>query len=224
MALAYATCVECGVISTLKLNNTGTIDSSGRLVSFSDPGAVPGTTTLGTAAASDQKNDGMIAWGRWTNGILGGDGSLAGRILAGSDSLHYIVGVPTPAADMTALNRDGVTAAYTFLGGTSPTSSLGDTGTLNGGTLTAHFGSTPKVDVSLDLSVAQRNYGITGTGLPISGSGFGGSGVATGCVSATACSADLKGFFSGAMAARAGVAYNITDLGFVSGVAAFTKH
>lgn len=226
MALSnYDTCGDFCLNAVQKLGNTAELDASGVLVAFDDPDSqgVPGTTTSGSTSVVDSKNDGIIAWGRWVNGSTAGDGFNSLRGFSGNDSFHYIVGLPTPDADMTALKNGGVTATYSFMGGTSPTTDSGDIGTLTGGSLTARFG-TAQVDVDVNLAVAQSTYGVSARGLPIAGSGFSGGAATSGC-GASGCSTQIQGFFAGAQAARAGLSYRIDDSGLMRtfGVVGFTR-
>jgi hypothetical protein len=69
-----------------------------------------------------------------------------------------------------------------------------------------------------------NTYSVTARAIPITGSGFSASNLATsGCFST--CDTDISGFFAGPMAARAGLSYLISDTarGTTIGTAAFTK-
>jgi hypothetical protein len=211
-------------------DSSGELDSAGRLIAFGDPAGQnpPRMTTVGTASIADAGNDGIVAWGRWTNGVLAGDGDLGGDgftadLTNSGISLHYVVGTPTPLSDISALQGQGTTATYSLLGATSPTTRQGDVGSVTGGQLVAHFGSM-QVDMTLSLSIASRSYGISAAGMQISGSEFSGGGTASGCQ--FQCSTSVAGFFAGPDAARAGTAYRINDGGSstsVFGTAAFVR-
>lgn len=209
------------------LSTTGSIDAATGALTLINEGG-PTTATVGMAAESGR--DDIIGWTRWTSGTLGGAGSHAGSVLSGDLSFHSVYGTPTSAADMTALQTafqtSGLGVTYSVIGSTSPTSASGSTvpGTLTSGSMTAWFGS-QTVDVSLGVSMPSTFYNVNATALPISGSGFGG---ATSNVSASGCSgctANIQGFFAGSMAARAGVAYTISNMGapVVNGAAAFGR-
>jgi hypothetical protein len=168
---------------------------------------------------ADAGNDGVIAWGRWVNGTLTGDPLT----LSGDNSVHYVVGLPTPSADILALQAGNVTATYALLGGTTATSDFGEVGKLEGGMLTARFGAM-QLDVDFKVGMPSNTYSVSGRAVPISGSGFSATNLATtGCFSS--CSTDISGFFAGVMAARAGLSYLISDSvrGSTIGTAAFTK-
>ena len=201
-----------------------TFDSAGKIIAFDDG---EGTVTFGTASIVDSQNDGIIAWSRWTNGVTGGSGFLAGRDVGsgklGEGSLHLIAGTPTSSSDMTNLQIGAVTATYTLLGGTSPTDQLGNVGTLNSGSLTAFFG-TGKVNTSLNIGISSQSYTITGTNMSISGSTFSSSSataVGGGC--SVSCPTDINGFFAGSNAARAGLVYHFQDSSFITGAAGFKR-
>ncbi|OGS91378.1 MAG: hypothetical protein A2Z95_08750 [Gallionellales bacterium GWA2_60_18] len=183
--------------------------------------------TLGGANVSFSATDGIIGWGRWNGGTTANNGGSTHPLsLAGSDTFHYIVGAPTPETDITAMSN--ITATYSLLGGTRPTSSVQGLGDLNGGSLTAYFG-TGTVNADLQISLpTSGSYTISATGISITNSTatFSGSidSVTGSCNSG--CSGSISGFFAGANASRAGVAYSFSDsgtVGSVSGVAAFTK-
>lgn len=207
------------------LDTYGSIDSTGNLVAIQESS---GYTTLGTASPvpGESGNDGIIGWSRWTNGTLGGYGDHANRTLSGIESFHNVFGTPTSASDMTALQTGNVTATYNLIGATKPTDAAGAMpGTLTSASLSANFG-TGLVTFNAALSANAQSYNINATGLPISGSGFGGSASSvTGSGCACGCSGSVLGFFAGAMAARAGVAYNILNSSgsHVNGAAAFAK-
>lgn len=189
------------------LNNVGTLDAAGRLASFDEP---PGSTTSGSTSVADSGNDGVIAWGRWTSGTTAGSGANAQRTFSGNDSFHYIVGIPTSDADMAALASGGVTATYTFVGGTAPTTDRGGIGTLNSASLTARFAGA-QVDVDFSVTVPNASYAVSGRNLSITGSGFSGTVGASGTTCLSGCSTPIDGFFAGSQAARAGLSYTVVD-------------
>lgn len=213
-------------------NVTATFTGTSQLTQYD--GAEGGA--LGTANVSFSATDGIIGWGRWNGGTTVDNSSGFGCCaihpldLAAGDTLHYVVGLPTPQADIDAMSN--ITATYSLIGGTLPTGDgfEGGVGTLNGGSLTAYFGSRT-VDVDLQISFpAAGSYDISATGMTINASStFSGSGTAqatSGFGCSSGCYASISGFFAGANASRAGVAYYFDDYyssGNVTGVAAFTK-
>ncbi|MGH8599631.1 MAG: hypothetical protein ACRET1_03145, partial [Burkholderiales bacterium] len=211
---------------------SATFDAAGQLVSFVDADSGTngiGSATLDTAQGTQSAaipvagNDGVIGWGRWTDGTTDGDGQYSGWTLgAEGGGLHFVSGVPTPAADMQALQTANVTATYSLLGATHPDGWLGQ-GNVTSGSLTARFGS-GQVDAHLGISTSEENFALAATNLPISGTGFGGAGTATSVSTcSTGCDSTVQGFFSGANAARAGMSYSIDD-GGLRGAAAFKKN
>lgn len=215
-------------------NVTATFTGTSQLTQYD--GAEGGA--LGTANVSFSATDGIIGWGRWNGGTTVDNGSgccahpldlISGDPILG-DAFHYVVGLPTPQADIDAMSN--ITASYSLIGGTLPTADgfEGGIGTLNGGSLTAYFGSRT-VDANLQISFPVASYDISATGMDINAnSTFSGGGTiaqatsGAGCYSG--CWGNISGFFAGANAARAGVAYSFDDYyvaGQVTGVAAFTK-
>lgn len=174
--------------------------------------------------------DGIINWQRFTgiithtdfDGAEGGGEEVIVNNLNANQGLHGVVGIPT--ADMPVSGS----LQYALIGATRPTLSSGAVapGTVTGGFLNVYFGNY-SVNGGLDIDMAGTtlnvNYGgsISGSAFSGSGSGFG-----TGC--ASSCYVNVAGFFAGASAARAGVAYQIDNTSFgdgssLFGAAAFTK-
>lgn len=195
---------------------------------------------LGAANVSFSATDGIIGWGRWNGGTTVDNSSggccahpldlISGDPILG-DTFHYVVGLPTPQADIDAMSN--ITATYSLIGGTRPTGDgfEGGVGTLNGGSLTAYFGSRT-VDANLQISLPSAgNYDISANSMNINAnSTFSGGGTIAQATSGVGCSGgcygNISGFFAGANASRAGVAYYFDDYyyaGQVTGVAAFTK-
>jgi hypothetical protein len=140
--------------------------------------------------------------------------------------LHYVIGSPTPVMPVSG------TATYTLIGATQPTyvGGASSPGAFSG-TLTAQFSpSGPIVQGSFAAAMSDRTYSWSANG--------GGSGpffsmtasTVSGCAnSGSSCNAQMTGFFSGANADRAGVAYKVQDLNVdgignrLVGAAAFKK-
>ena len=194
---------------TQRANATFARDSS--LASASDP-VLAGS--IGSATAVEVGNDGgTIGWGRWVNGtvIIDAFGSLEPVLLSGSESLHYVVGVPT--AEMPTSG----TGSYSLLGGTSPTYADGSgTGTLNSASLNVDFG-TGLLDANVNFSIGGSTFDLdtdSGTSIGVGGTsfGFGDSGSFTsGGACSSGCDTDIFGFFAGSGASRAGVSYQVEE-------------
>jgi hypothetical protein len=127
------------------------------------------------------------------------------------------------------------TATYTLIGATRPTFVDGSatTGSFIG-ILTVDFDvRSPSVLMDLSITAGTFGYRINGstnfTGNTFSTSFVGGEGLtgtAGGACGGCGCSADVKGFFAGTDAARAGLGYQINDSSTPSdiiGTAAFEK-
>ena len=170
---------------------------------------VTNSGSLGTPADTD-----FIGWGYWAKG------QSTGAVHNGAvTDVHYLVGRPTPNAQMPVTGS----ANYTLVNGTRPTATdnAGATifGTLTGATLTAHFGS-GFVDATINTQFTKSNGTVVPVSISdlanISGSRF----TSVGCGNGT-----IQGFFTGSQAARAGLTYGRdgTDVGRVRGAAVFTK-
>ncbi|WP_430432739.1 FecR family protein [Methyloversatilis sp.] len=181
-----------------------------------------GVDQIQKVSAVEAHEDGIIGWGRWTDGTCVGTGnsSCFGQPLI---DMHYVVGKPTP--DLAALG--GVVATYALSGYTTPTSSGGGAGGAVSGSLTADF-SSYAFQVSMNVAVASTSFGVTGSGSIDSGtSAFAGSiSNCTGCAF-NPTGGYVYGFFAGSAAERAGMIYHfetgISGINQVSGAAVFTK-
>jgi len=198
--------------------------------------ASPGVAdfTRGTTSSGEVGSDGIITWGRWILGTPGGIlfGS-APNALTNTQALHYIAGVPTSPA---ALPISG-TATFNLLGATSPTfgNGIGGVGSVTAGTLAVAWGGSATTKIGMDMSINMPGDAIyriqTTGGLATPGTSQiainPGSSLFSGNISmpnptagraclAGGCIANISGFFAGAAAERAGVAYGLSD-GTLSG-------
>lgn len=199
---------------------TATLDASGRLVLMDD--SFGGTVGPGTTSFAQFFNDGIISWGRLTNGKLdgkvGGPGDHAGGLYKSPESFHYLIGAPVISQPVGTVN-------YALLGGTDPTfgpvsgSGTVASGALTGATLTALFGqNTVRFTLNIrDPSGAPINFS-NGTGGSVSGAlftgkdSFSGAGACSG-----SCTVNINGFFAGANAERAGFSYEVNGTSFPCG-------
>ena len=169
--------------------------------------------------------DGIIGWERFygTSTFTHTDGSVTADSLTADQGFHAVFGTPTP------LMPTSGSAHYDLLGATRPTLDSGAVapGTVTGGGLNVFFGSQPSLSGTLDIAIAGTTVGLSFFS-SFSGNTFNGSGSATGTGCLSSCSANVSGFFAGAGAARAGVAYQILNTTFgagsaLSGAAVYTK-
>lgn len=206
-----------------------TLGTSLQMVGFNDLGTPTGPVTwpgsvldAGTdATLNGGGTNAIIAWGRWTGDVTGGTGERADRhfgSFSGGESLHYVVGVPTPAADMLALRTANVTnATYSLIGATTPTN-YASTGVLNNATLGVNFVA-GTVNTALNLTISGTTINVNATNIPIASGSSGFSTALGGNVSVSSsdftcsdgCNASINGFFAGRMASRAGYAYRIGE-------------
>ncbi|MEO8037981.1 MAG: FecR family protein [Betaproteobacteria bacterium] len=197
-------------------------DSSGALRSFD----LGGGAITWSGPVYEQGNDGVIAWGRWAGGVTGGAASIS----LTTDSLHYVAGLPVG----TSMPTGTAVGTYALIGGTTPTRTTdGAAGALDSASLTAYFGANASVEAAVKVSFTDpttgvaRTFGATGTG-SISGelfSGFGG-GCSFSCSfsGSGGNSLSFDGFFAGANARRAGMAYEIgSGSDTLRGAAALTR-
>jgi hypothetical protein len=200
---------------------TATFDDSGRLSTFSD-----GSNTDKPTTHVEGFTDGIIAWGRWSGGTVGG--------VAVSDT-HYLTGMPTPSSALATLetaNFQGLgagKAVYSFMGATQPTSASGAVGSGVTGSLTVQFSAgSASVATLLNVPINGGIYAITNSGMTGSFPAFAGSASMTcsGSCSGAGTGAQLSGSFFGPMAERAGLNYSFTGasaVGSVTGAAAFAR-
>lgn len=202
-------------------------NSSGGLQSYSIAGVVD--TWAGPIPSSATQppqfgNDGVIAWGRWTGGI-----TVPGDIdLQNGKSLHYVAGLPV-GSSMPSATSGTLVGTYQVIGGTAPTTSDGSvTGALTAATFSANFG-TSTVSASVTVAYPATINGAA-TGASFTGAATGNivgenfySSFSGGC-SFSCAGLTFDGFFAGANARRAGMAYELnTGAIGLQGTAAFSR-
>ncbi len=201
-------------------SGTATFDQAGALSSLTG-----GTTDTPTAQV-ESMTDGVIAWGRWAGGMVGG---------LPATSVHYVTGTPAPLAAATTLSTMDFglgtpgKATYNFMGATQPTAANGAVGGGVSGQLTVQFGpGSATIATLLNVPIAGGYYTITNAGM----SGFpafsdvGATMTCTGSCAGAGGSAQINGSFFGNTAQRAGLTYNFTGagaLGGVTGAATFAR-
>lgn len=214
-----------------------TFDSNGALTGFSatDGGAaayseygevgVSGTVKVTAGKTAGALTDGVMGWGRWITATVDDNGMPYNL-----QNVHYVVGLPTPLADMDSLQLGSMVGTYALSGYTYPTAWNGST-TMAGtqpisGSLTADFYSA-QVMGNLNVPMGGHVYSSSWYG-GIGGSSFFGSGYVASsgsdCASSS-CYAEIAGFFAGSKASRAGLVYQFdgTTYGTISGAAVFSQ-
>ena len=180
-----------------------TFNTANALTSFDDGSYTYSASVIAGAFSSD----GVIGWGRWASG------TASGPLI----DFHYVTGIPTPTADLAALG--GITATYNLIGFTFPTAQDGTVGQKPIGSLIANFGgANSTISLNLTVPIGGQTFSI------VDGTSFCGSMPQTFSFN-TAC-ATVNGFFTGANASHAGIAYKIDSglsMGYVSGVGAFKR-
>jgi len=211
-------------------NTAAVFDANGKLTNAS-LSAGYSLSLLSGGTHAEFGTDGVLAWGRWTGNVdalylCDCDPPLS---VGPNQGLHYVIGLPTPT-----LPTSG-TATYTLLGATSPTY-VNDQGVGPGkfsGTLSVAFAAAgPDVGVSFNIAMPDGNsYGLSSTIGTKSTSSTGSlfsvqPTVSGGACASAACTSTVSGFFAGAGAERAGVAYQVNDSAAstaIVGAAAFKK-
>lgn len=204
------------------------LDAQGRLTAFD---AVEGVALgVGTAQTISEGNDGVIAWGRWINGVPTQNGASTGIDLATEGTLHYVVGLPVTNMPVTGV------ATYNMIGATTPSfeNSTGITSAkLDSSSLKVDFGWS---EVSLNFKMTVNGQ-LTAEGTSLiyglSGSRFGSGGGNDLLLTNAQCgsaSLSVNGFLAGAGASRAGMAYQLNMFapmdnvsGYVHGAAAYQQ-
>lgn len=205
-AVAYAVAYESGMGGASIGNvvpTSATFGATGELTSF-DGGL--GTWSAGSIAGSFSA-DGVVGWGRWSSGT-----SSSGSLV----DLHYVTGIPTPAADINALT---INATYNLLGYTLPTAENGTVGQAPSGTLTASFsGGYATLGLDLKVPIGGTTYNLNGTGSN--------AGPGSPAFSISSASGSASGAFFGGNASHAGLSYKLdsgTPMGYIVGAAAFKR-
>lgn len=184
-----------------------------------------GPGSFGTVGSAD--DPGFVGWGYWDAGRIdyGQEGAQASIEEAGQ-GVHYIVGRPTPQAQMPVTG----TASYSLLGGTAPTAydseaSLLRVGTLDSAGLNVDFGVgrlNGFVNTTFNGPDGPVAVQISGYGY-VEGSTFYASEYGSGYYYGD--SGYFYGFFTGNGASRAAMVYRGYDdaVGTVDGAAVFLK-
>lgn len=179
--------------SSVTLVDGKLVTASGSVFTFSTPVAV--VSEEGSATA-------VLGWGRWISGAVTGGGSEQLK------DAHFVLGTPTPAAQIAEISGS---YNYTRIGATTPTSSALGNGVLNSASLAVQFHGAAGFTTTLNVSVtaAGRTFNANGTGAPSIASTFSGQG--SGSVGAHAADLQYQGLLAGPNARFAGVTYGLTD-------------
>jgi len=178
---------------------------------------------IGTATHAEFGTDGILAWGRWSNGDVqtctSGTFCFTDTYNA-NQGLHYVVGMPTATMPTTGSATYSLYSVNGVSSATSPTyvDGLNAPGTLlQTSFIKVNFGAASgahMIQANLDIAMSDgRGYNFNNS-TTSSSSLFSVSGSVTGsggaCASSS-CFGNVSGFFAGANADRAGVGYQIFD-------------
>ena len=232
LGLVWST--DKGGVAAGLTQGTASFDPRGGLLELDN--ASTGKSILEKGVPVDAGSNGVIAWGRWTDGqskVKGtsgssgvGDGNLA--------TLHYFATTSSTPAGVIVGN-------YSSFASTAPTVQSGGklvaTGAVNGatGSFTAaltllQIGGT--ATYSLTVPVSGQSFSLVGIATQTSASGFSGislisstgSGCVGGCTGSLGNNVSVIGQIAGAQGTQAGVAYGFDSrIGNVSGVIVFKR-
>ncbi|MDQ5946781.1 MAG: FecR protein, partial [Pseudomonadota bacterium] len=144
--------------SSAVINGTGTgtpvvFDEFSALQSFS----YGGYDYKATSVAGSFSMDGVIGWGKWTEGGTTPTGYGSPEALK---EFHYVAGMPTPSSDLVALGT--ISAVYQLAGFTLPTSSTGVVGSAPSGTLNVNFsgGTATSIAANVNVPIGGSTYNL----------------------------------------------------------------
>jgi len=190
-------------------NTTATFDASKQLISYIGPSKIdlrqPSPSITGAGA------DSLISWGTWTNAFIDNGVEYA---LGSNQGMHYVIGKPTPAPQLTHGS-----AKFDLLGATRPTGTdNGTPGMLTAATLWVNF-ATARVDLSMQVNYAAQSYAVDTRGeaanlmrLNRGQASFDAIKLPTsGCVTPTGCGTNVQGVIVGDLGQRAAAAFQIND-------------
>lgn len=179
-----------------------TVLDNGKVTKFTDgtfsytPNTVGSSGHLGAVSTNN-----FIGWGMWTTATKS---NLVTPSPVTVNYLHFVAGQPTASMPTTG------TASYSLAGSTAPTLYTGASGTLNSASFSVDF-----VNSYVSASLVTSFGTVSGSSMNLSGQDFSGN-----------SNGNIKGFFSGPNAVRAGLVYDgfsSGNGGYFSGAAVFQK-
>ena len=192
---------QLSTTTTVTAGGALTVLDAGKVTKFTDAtfSYVPNTVASSSFLGDTATSD-FISWGVWNTATRD---NLVSPSPISVNYLHYVAGQPTVVMPTTGI------ASYSLVGSTAPTLYTGASGTLNSATFSVNFGAGGGVTASMVTSFGT----VAGINMPISGAGF--------------TNGNIRGFFSGSTAARAGLYYRgnsaANSNGNFEGVAVFQK-
>lgn len=181
---------------------TATFSATSELTSVVDGS----NTYQAKALAGAFSMDGVVAWGRWTDGTVA-SGTNSPYTLK---DFHYVVGTPVALPSMTS----GTVLTYQLAGYTLPTSDGGLVGSAPTGNITVTYGGSTSANLNMTIAIGGTTKTLAES-LTLSGG-------------KTFSSSSTNGFFAGTNASHAALTYKYFEAGlgsgqYVAGAAAFKR-
>lgn len=186
-----------------------------------------GKKYLEKPSLAETHSDGIVAWGRWTDGKRNIDDNAKGDV----NALHYFTFAGSPTLPiLKSFSAFGSTATTVI----SSTGVLGAVGAENaaGGSLQVTFPSIAGgyATYNLTVPIAGQTFSLAGTALQTGTYGFAGpalinstgNGCTNGCAGALGAGNAVRGMVGGTGSSRAGLVYGFTsNMGQVTGAMVF---
>lgn len=150
---------------------------------------------------------GTIGWGTWAKGTT----TYSGESTYNLDKVHFVVGKPTLASELTGAALGGMTGTYKVVGHAMSSTLTNDSKQMGlTANLTAHFGTGTSVDLDMSVKAGTRTYSSSIDGMEVNGAKFSGyDGSVSGGSGSTTNS--VSGFFAGSKASHAGLTFSINE-------------
>lgn len=213
-----------GTTTSGLMNGNATFDAQGGLLAFDDSS---GRKLLERGVPTDVGSNGVLSWGRWTDGKVNGTGT------SNVATLHYFTLSSVPTGPTAGL--------FTSFASTAPTvqssGTVVATGTVNGatGTVTAALllNILGTATYSLSVPVSGQTFTLTGTATQTTLTSFSGISLITstgggcpllGCTGSLGNNVSVIGQVAGSTGSNIGVLYGFDSrLGNISGVIVFKR-
>ena len=192
---------QLSTTTTVTAGGALTVLNAGMVTKFTDATTSYVPNAVGSSGyLGDTSTNDFISWGVWTTATKA---NLVTPSPISINYLHFVAGQPTAVMPTTGI------ATYLLVGSTAPTLYTGASGTLTSAVFSVNFGGVGSVNATMVTSFGT----VAGVSMPISGAGF--------------TNGNIRGFFTGPTATRAGLYYRgnsaANSNGNFAGVAVFQK-